>query len=116
VKRQGIPLPEDASRMLREFMNIILSENSPQNLLLQIPDQEYATHAASVLAGWLHDTLGEENDKTIQRCIDQRIPLPLSVLKNKDLQTLAENIIVNFSKKNESKSSSINFDSVRLNL
>lgn len=114
VKRQGIPLPEDASRMLREFMNIILSENSPQNLLLQIPDQEYATHAASVLAGWLHDTLGEENDKTIQRCIDQRIPLPLSVLNNQDLQTLADNIIANFGNKNESKSSNINFDSVRL--
>lgn len=108
VKRQGIPLPEDASRMLREFMNIILTENSPQNLLLQIPDQEYATQAASVLAGWLHDTLGEENDKTIQRCIDQRIPLPLSRLKNKDLQTLAENVIKNFGNKNELKSTNIN--------
>lgn len=96
VKRQGYPLPEEPSRLLREFMNIILAETSPQNLLLRIPDELYATQAASVLAGWLYDEFG---DMTIQKCIDQRKPIPMTSLQNKQLQCFTERIIENYQDK-----------------
>jgi len=91
--RQGYTLPEEPGRMLREFMNIILAEQSPQNLLLGIPDEQYATQAASVLAGWLHDEFGDE---IIQDCIDRRTPLPMTAVQNTKLQQFTKNIIDNY--------------------
>ena len=93
VTRQGYPLPEEPSRMLREFMTILLSESSPGKLLLRIPDELYATHAASILAGWLYD---EFEDSTIQECIDQRKALPMTRIQNEQLQSFTERLIAEF--------------------
>jgi len=91
--RQGYTLPEEPGRMLREFMNIILAEQSPRNLLLRIPDEQYATLAASVLAGWLHDEFGDE---TIQDCIDKRTAIPMTAVQNTKLQQFTRKLIDNY--------------------
>jgi Putative integrase len=107
IKRQGYPLPDDASRMLREFMTIILSEHSPKNLLNRIPDEINATYAASMLAGWLSDEFG---DNLIQTSIDQHKPLPMSLLQSEKLQNFTEKLITTFQKQQPLTTSSSQLD------
>lgn len=89
-QRKGIPMPDDASRMLREFVNIILAEHSPENLLLKVPDPVYATHAASIIAGWLSEKVGDE---AIQESIDERRPLTLTLEQKVTLKKLVDTVI-----------------------
>ncbi len=102
VTRQGYPLPEEPGRTLREFMTILLAESSPGNLLLRIPDELYATQAASVLAGWLYDEFG---DSAIQECIDQRKTLPMTKTQNKHLQSFTERLVAEFNIENRTPTS-----------
>jgi hypothetical protein len=96
VERQGYPIPENTGRVLREFMDIILSQHSPETLLIQIPDEKYATCIASVLAGWLNDEFGEEK---LQQAIDQRKPLPMTIVQNRKLRNFTEKVIANYKEK-----------------
>jgi len=93
VERQGYPLPEDAGIILRNFMDIILDQHDIKTLLLRIPDDKYATQAASVLAGWLSDEFGDEK---VQDAIDRKSPLPLTMLQNEKLQQFADRLITNY--------------------
>ena len=93
VERQGYPIPENAGRVLREFMNIILAQHSPETLLINIPDEKYATRIASVLAGWLSDKFGEEK---IQQAIDQRKPLPMTMLQNEKLRNFTTKLLEDY--------------------
>lgn len=93
IPRQGYSLPEEPSRMLREFMAIILDQSSCENLLYRIPDTVYATHVASAMAGWISD---EFKEGEIQACIDNRQPLPLRKIQNEQLQEFMKKAYDNY--------------------
>ncbi len=69
LKSSGISIPEDAGRMLRESMDIILSSIGSSKLFLQVADTEIATTSASMLANLLSQMVGDE---AIQDHIDSR--------------------------------------------
>jgi len=77
-------------------MDIILDQQDVKTLLLRIPDNKYATQAASVLAGWLSDEFGDEQ---VQDAIDRKNQLPMTMLQNEKLQQFADQIIINYRKK-----------------
>lgn len=104
VTRHGYPLPEEPSRMLREFMSIILDQSQCKNLFYRIPDDMYATHAGSIMSGWLSDEFG---DTKIQEYLDRREPLPMNRLQNKQLQLFMERVLDNYHKGKELAASSL---------
>ncbi|MFT5700918.1 MAG: hypothetical protein ACI8ZB_003803 [Desulforhopalus sp.] len=94
LKRNGYPLSDSgADIILREFMSIILSEQTGESFLLKIPDKNYSTEAASLIAGWLFDEFGDEK---LQESIDKRAPLPFTITQNNKLNLLIENLHSNY--------------------
>ncbi len=84
LKVSGVVLPDDAGRMLREAMDIILNSLGSSKLLLSVPDKKLATTSASILANLLSDMIG---DTDIQESLDKRTPLQLDIdLKSRFLQ------------------------------
>lgn len=86
-QRKGVVIPDDAGRLLREFMDKIMVEHDPKNLLLRIKDTKLATHAASVMASYISDLVGDE---AAQHAIDNGEPLKLPVDENGERRPLDE--------------------------
>jgi len=86
-KRKAIPLPDEPSRMLREFVDSIMVHESPKHLLATIPNKELATHAASILAGTMSDMVG---DDAVQKSIDSGGQLELPEAQREGLVKLTE--------------------------